>query len=151
MTAAGYDFDDDEAGTVDVEADEVGAGEEAKPTLFYASEDEFVRKHLRYHYRRPVGRPNRANFRWQAAWWKSEEAASRIEALWRLWEKARLDGGSGMSDWWISHCDRQMAMLLSATGPYALSLDENKAGEPLPYTPPPPSFFPPDNQPPEDT
>ncbi|PPH86343.1 hypothetical protein C5C95_14995 [Rathayibacter sp. AY1B7] len=54
-----------------------------------------------------------------------------------------------MSDWWISHCDRQMAMLLSPAGPYALSLDENKAGEPLPYTSPPASFFPPDNQPPE--
>lgn len=55
-----------------------------------------------------------------------------------------------MTDWRIRHCDRQMAMLLSAASPYALSLDENKAGEPLPYTPPPASFFPLDNQPPED-
>lgn len=119
---------------------------QAVPSLFYGSADEFVRKHLRFHYRRVVSRPGHGDFHWQAAWWKSEEAISRLEALWRAWEVARQDPGGGMSEWWLNHCDRQMHMLLSSSGPFAGSIDENKAGAPLPYLPPPEGFFAPDTQ-----
>ncbi|MBC7760879.1 MAG: DUF4913 domain-containing protein [Candidatus Saccharibacteria bacterium] len=67
-----------------------------------------MRKNLRYSYGRAVARPGRGDYRWQDAWWKSEEAISRIESLWRTWERARLDPSSGISDWWLNHCDRHM-------------------------------------------
>ena len=55
-----------------------------------------------------------------------------------------------MSDWWLNYCDRHMQVLLSTTGPFATSSDENKPGAPLPYSPPPAGFFDADRQPPED-
>jgi hypothetical protein len=119
----------------------IAEANEPQPALFYGSADEFVRKLLRYQYRRQVGRSGRAEFRWRAAWWKSEEAIARIEALWRAWEAARQDPAAGMSDWWLNHCDRQMMMLMSPVGPFALSEDTNRPGEPLPYDPPPTGFF----------
>lgn len=102
MTLKCYDFDADEGTATADETAAAASEEENKPTLFFASEDE----RLRYRYRRTVGRHNRANYRWRAAWFKREGAGARIEVLWRSWEKARFDGGSGMSDWWINHCDR---------------------------------------------
>jgi hypothetical protein len=135
-----YDLDTATAPVNDAEL------EPEEPTLFYGSADEFVRKLLRYQYRRQVGRSGRAEFRWRAAWWKSEEAIARIEALWRAWEAARQDPAAGMSDWWLNHCDRQMMILLSPIGPFALSEDANRPGEPLPYMDPPLRFFEPDKQ-----
>ncbi|RFA06426.1 hypothetical protein B7R54_18765 [Subtercola boreus] len=135
-----YDFDDEPDN-----AEEDGEAEKFVPTLFYGSADEFVRKQLRYKYRRQITRPGRGNFRWRASWWKSEEAISRIEALWRAWEKARQDPAA-MSDWWLTHCDRQMAVLLSPDGPFAGSEDESKPGDLLPYVAPPDGYFAPDHQ-----
>lgn len=68
VTAAGYDVDDAEAGTVDVEPGGSGTAEEDGPALFSASEDDFARKHLHYPYRHQVNDPDRASFRWRAAW-----------------------------------------------------------------------------------
>lgn len=144
-----YDFDaKPEPRDVDSEGasepdDEAAA--DSTPELFFGSADEFMRKQLRYKYRRAITRPGRGNFRWRASWWKSEEAISRIESLWRAWEKARQDPAA-MSDWWLTHCDRQMAVLLSPEGPFAGSEDESKPGDPLPYTAPPEGYFPPDKQ-----
>ena len=115
--------------------------------LFYGSVDEFVRKHLRFQYRRVVARPGRGEFRWKAAWWQSEEAVSRLEAVWRMWEAARQAPAAVSSIWWLSHCDRHMQVLLSPSGPFANSTDENKPGEPLPCTPAPDRWFAPDRQP----
>jgi hypothetical protein len=145
-----FSFDSEDTQLIESPDDDAAEAAPRAPALFYGSADEFVRKHLRYMYRRPVARPGRGDFRWRAAWWKSEEAISRIEALWRAWESARQDPAAGMSDWWLNHCDRQMAMLLSTSGPFAMSQDENKPGEPLPYTAPPPGYFADDRQPPED-
>lgn len=134
--ADSFDFDSPKSEVEEQPAQEA-------PKLFYGTVDEFVREHLRFKYRRTVGRPGRADLRWKAAWWESEEAISRLESIWRTWENARQDP-IGLSDWWINHCDRQMAVLLSSTGPFAQSEDENKPGDPLPYTPPPPHFFEPE-------
>lgn len=89
-----------------------------------------------------VGPPGYGDLRWKAAWWESEEELSRLETPWRGWEHARQDPLQ-MSDWWLNHFDRHMAVLLSSTGPFATSQDKNKLGDPLPYTPPPAGFFPP--------
>jgi Domain of unknown function (DUF4913) len=57
---------------------------------------------------------------WCPRWWAHAEAISRLIALWRAWEKARLEGPVAMSDWWLNHLDPHLRILLSATeGPFA--------------------------------
>ena len=111
----------------------------AEPTLFFGSVDEFVRERLRYTYSRRVG-PQGPN-RWAAEWWRYAEAISRLDALWRSWEALRLEPTFGMSVWWRDHADHHMRMLMSPEGPFAESRDENKGGDPLPYTAPPQGMF----------
>jgi len=82
-----------------------------EPRLFFGSVDEFVRERLRYTYARRVG-PQGPN-RWSAKWWKSPEAISRLDALWRSWEALRLQPTFGMSVWWRDHADHHMRMLMS--------------------------------------
>ncbi|MBG0741145.1 DUF4913 domain-containing protein [Paeniglutamicibacter antarcticus] len=66
---------------------------------------------------------------------------SRLEALWRSWEAARLEP-TAMSGWWRDDVDHHMSILMSTEGTFAASEDKNTPGEPLPYTPPPPSASP---------
>ncbi len=113
--------------------------EPAAPALYYASVDEFVREYLVNVYRRRVG--PRGSRRWSAEWWRNAEAIIRLEALWRAWEHLRLDGATGMSVWLRDHADPHMAMLFDPDGPFAGSDDENRAGAPLPYAPPPAGLF----------
>ncbi len=102
--------------------------------LFYGSVDEFVREVILPMYQRKVG--PRSSRRWSAEWWRSAEAVSRLDALWRAWEHLRLDGALGMSTWWRDHADYHMNILFPPDGPFGRSEDENKPGAPLPYTPP---------------
>lgn len=58
-------------------------------------------------------------FEWCPSWWDHPEAVQRIESLWRAWEALRLQGGIGMSQWWVSHADRQLAVLCNPdVGPF---------------------------------
>jgi hypothetical protein len=58
-------------------------------------------------------------FEWCPQWWDHPEAVQRIEALWRAWEVLRLDGGTGMSTWWVDHADPQLALLCNPDiGPF---------------------------------
>jgi hypothetical protein len=58
-------------------------------------------------------------FEWCPQWWDHPEAVQRIEALWRAWEVLRLDGGIGMSTWWVAHADPQLALLCNPDiGPF---------------------------------
>lgn len=132
-----WDFDDEptehqESGTKDSASEE--------PELFFGSVDEFVREHLIHVYRRKVGA--QGQHRWAAEWWRSAEAISRLESVWRSWEHLRLEGTTGMSVWWLQHADPQMRVLMDPDGPFALSEDENKRGGPLPYREPPVGLFP---------
>lgn len=121
------------------EQDPAPADDDASPELFFGSVEEFVREVIVPIYRRKVGA--RGSRRWSAEWWRSAEAISRLEALWRSWEHLRLDGATGMSTWWRDHADYHMNALFDPDGPFGASQDENKAGEPLPHTPPPPGLF----------
>lgn len=90
-----------------------------------------MREYLIKVYRRPVGA--QGGMKWAARWWEYPEALSRLDALWRAWEHLRLDLATGMSVWWRDHADHHMPVLLSPSGPFAASNDQNKRGEPLPY------------------
>lgn len=123
------------------------AAEEAQ--LFYRSVDEFVSEFLIYAYRRRINGRDRV---WSAEWWRHEEAIMRLEALWRAWEHLRLDPALGMSVWWRDHADPHMAALMSPDGPFAgedasSASNINRAGQPLPYLPPPAGLLPREHHP----
>ncbi len=80
-------------------------------------------------------RPLSPTLRWCACWWDHAEAISRLEALWRTWEVARLDPLRGMAVWYRDHLDGQLPVLLSAAGPFAqCAPDRHAATRPLPTT-----------------
>ena len=110
--------------------------------LYYGSVDEFVREFVCPIFRRNVGEEGRADYRWSARWWESAEAITRLEAMWRAWEHLRMDASTGTSVWLRDHADHHLGVLMSPTGPWALSKDTAGPDEPLPYEPPPPDLFP---------
>jgi len=127
------------------EAEPGAPAADGPPALYFGSVDEFVREYLCKVYRRRVD--GRAQHRvWAAEWWKYDEAAIRLEALWRAWEHLRQDPATGMSVWWRDHADHHMGVLFDPdSGPFGrVDGEENscKPGEPLPYAPPPPGMFP---------
>lgn len=115
----------------------------SEPTLYFGSVDEFFRDYLRHVYKRRIDGRTRY---WAARWWEYDEAAIRLEALWRAWEHLRLDPATGMSSWWRDHADYHMRILMDPDGPFSAveASEENtcKKGAPLPYTPPPAGMFP---------
>jgi hypothetical protein len=116
------------------------------PELVFASVDEWFRRYWRFSYRRRVSGKGTGTGRWSARWWENDEALQRLTTLWRGWEAARQDPALGTSAWWINHADPHMILLLSSSGPFASSQDENLPGKPLPYTRPPEGLFDPDRQ-----
>lgn len=116
-------------------------------STYYGSVDEWMRRWMLPTYRR-ITKGGQGGVLWRADWWRSAEALSRLDAMWRAWEHLRLDPATGMSVWWRDHADPHMGVLLSADGPFknhrAAEGGTNRAGEQLPYDAPPPGFFPPD-------
>lgn len=51
------------------------------------------------------------------------EAVSRLGALWRDFERYRIDPAFGMSGWCREHADPTMTVLMSTHGPFADSRD----------------------------
>lgn len=136
-----------EAATAAAEAElnpsaEAEASAEDAPVLYYGSVDEFVREFVCPIFRRNVGEEGRADYRWSARWWESAEAITRLEAMWRAWEHLRMDASTGTSVWLRDHADHHLGVLMSPTGPWALSKDTAGPDAPLPYEPPPPDLFP---------
>ena len=121
---------------------EAEASAEDAPVLYYGSVDEFVREFVCPIFRRNVGEEGRADYRWSARWWESAEAITRLEAMWRSWEHLRMDASTGTSVWLRDHADHHLGVLMSPTGPWALSKDTAGPDEPLPYEPPPSDLFP---------
>ena len=113
-------------------------GEDA-PQLHFANLDEFVREFVVKTFRRRVG--PQAKYRWAADWFRNSEAIVRLEAMWRSWERARLEP-TGMADWLREVADPQLEVLLDPDGPFRSSQDSNGPDEPLPYEQPSPHLFP---------
>ena len=67
---------------------------------------------------------------------------ARLEAMWRAWEHLRMDAATGTSVWLRDHADHHLGVLMSPTGPWALSKDTAGPDEPLPYEAPPEGLFP---------
>lgn len=65
-------------------------------------------------YRREVA----GDFRWCARWWEHPEAVLRLEALWRSWEKLRLDPDFGMAVWYRDYVDVSLLVLTGVRGPF---------------------------------
>ncbi|WP_236572095.1 MULTISPECIES: DUF4913 domain-containing protein [unclassified Nocardiopsis] len=128
-----HGWDDEE------EDDTEGVDQEEQPELYYGSVDEFVREVILPMYQRKVG--PRGHRRWASQWWRSAEAVSRLDSLWRSWEHLRQDGATGMSSWWRDHADYHMERLFDPDGPFGASQEANKPGDPLPYEAPPPGLF----------
>ena len=87
-------------------------------------------------------RPLSPTVRWCAQWWDHAEAISRLEALWRTWEVARLDELRGVASWYRDHLDPQLAVLLSAGGPFAqCTQDRHAPTQPLATLPAPEGYW----------
>jgi hypothetical protein len=117
---------------------------EAEPQLLFGSVDEWVRVWLRVTYRRRI---DGDKVKWEPDWWRFPEAVNRLDVLWRAWEQMRREPGASMSAWWRDHADHHMAVLMSATGPFAArgtGYAKATASEPLPYQAPPEGLFTPE-------
>jgi hypothetical protein len=81
----------------------------------YGSAEAWVSDWLSVHYAHPM-----TNGRvFCPDWTEHPEAVSRLEALWREWERVAADGGRGMAAFWIGLLDPMMAALTDEHGPFA--------------------------------
>lgn len=91
--------------------------------------EEFVPVHAR-----PIG----GEFRWCLQWWDHVEAVSRFEALWKAWEKLRLDPVFGMAVWYRDYLDISLPMITGPRGPFArCSPERHEPLKTLPIQPAP--------------
>jgi hypothetical protein len=96
-------------------------------------------------YRRSVHGHHRV---WCPEWWRHSEAVTRLDALWRAWERLRLDPATGLSVWFRDHADHHMTILLDADGPLkgCDGTHSRRPLDPLPHEGPPPGTFEPDDK-----
>jgi hypothetical protein len=84
------------------------------PTRTYADVDAFVTDWLAPTYRRSFETGGRV---WCAQWREHPEAVSRLTGLWLAYEHLAAGAdGTGLSTWWLAHCDPTMAALTDDTG-----------------------------------
>ncbi|WP_017972363.1 DUF4913 domain-containing protein [Actinopolyspora halophila] len=105
----------------------------------YPSVEEWVNGWLAPMIRRPLG----TTAAWCPHWWAHPEAVARLEALWRCWEAARLDGPMAMSTWWLQHADPHLALLTDPDrSPFASCHDGHRDElAPLPTEPAPAGWW----------
>ncbi|MGS2805167.1 DUF4913 domain-containing protein [Nocardia sp. MW-W600-9] len=82
----------------------------------YPNVVEFVNGYLSKVYRRQV--TDISDTVWCPEWWRHTEAVIRLDALWQAWEHYRLEGGPGISVWFLDHADNHMAKLFDPRGPF---------------------------------
>ncbi|WP_416447277.1 DUF4913 domain-containing protein [Leucobacter sp. HNU] len=107
--------------------------EAPQPELVFANAIAWFDGWCRHVYRRKLpGRGTSPN--WREDWWRDPEARTRIDSIWRAWEKLRLDPATGMSVWFKDHGDYHMGVLMGEGGPFATEdSPKSKLGTPLPH------------------
>lgn len=89
--------------------------DEAPEDRPYATVEAFVREFLAPTFRRELGGARA----WCAQWRRHPEAVSRLTGLWLAHEQLAREP-TGVSTWWLLHCDPTMRVLLDAdAGPFA--------------------------------
>lgn len=115
--------------------------EEEPPPLKYETLPDFVRWFAGW-YRRDVFIGHELN--WCRQWWKHDEAALRLDCLWRSFELLRHEAGTGLSSWLRDHVDVHMPRLMAEDGPLEGCTPEAHAERPLrelPVEDPPPDWW----------
>lgn len=114
----------------------------AAPQPRFDSVEHWVQDWLRPIVRRTVNerRPG-TRIVWCAQWWQHAEAIDRLEACWRAWEVARLDGGRGIADWWLTVMDPMWAQLTSPDGPFSECQRAHSLPPQLPIDPAPTGWW----------
>jgi hypothetical protein len=84
------------------------------PVPVFSVVEDWVAEYFLLMFRRPLG----GMYRWCPQWWAHPEAVSRLTALWRSWEAMRLEPATGISDWYGSHLDHHLPILLGPDGPF---------------------------------
>ncbi|MCX4099218.1 DUF4913 domain-containing protein [Nocardia sp. alder85J] len=119
--------------------------EEEQKQLFYPNVEAFVEKFLAVVYAREVVRARAdTDIKWCPQWHDHPEAASRLGAMWRAWEHARLGKTSELSSWWRDHADHHMAVLMSPDGPFkncSIGKGKHAVLDPLPLEAATPGSF----------
>ncbi|GGK39696.1 DUF4913 domain-containing protein [Nocardia camponoti] len=85
-------------------------------TNAYPNVVEFVVHYLSRVFRRQV--TDVSDTVWCPEWQRHPEALIRLDALWQSWEHYRLQGGVGISIWFLQHADPHMAKLFDPSGPF---------------------------------
>jgi len=108
-----YDVLDAFGAGTEYPAGPIGDGPDVPPPAFGTVED-WVHTYFVPMFRRRLG----GQYRWCARWWEHAEAVSRLRALWRTWEAMRLEPATGIADWYGSHLDHHLPVLLGPDGPF---------------------------------
>lgn len=111
-------------------------------TTLYPTSSAWVKNYLTVVYWRRVG----TRHIWCPRWKAHPEAVVRIEAMWRAWEKMRLDDPMlGIATWFVEIGDPMMDRILDPDGPFKGCTAERhrpkaETDMTLPVAPPPPSL-----------
>lgn len=102
-----------------------------RSSRLYPDLESWVHDHLSQVVRRRLG----GHLTWCPEWYRHAEAIMRLMAMWQEWEMAIAEGT--MSNWWLSHCDPHLAVLMSRdNGPFmACTEKEHRPLKPLPLAP----------------
>ncbi|WP_405177157.1 DUF4913 domain-containing protein [Nocardia sp. NBC_01377] len=82
----------------------------------FATVNSFVEEYLVGIYQRQV--TDTSDTVWCDQWWRHGEAAARLTAVWRAWERWHRDERGGLSYWLVQHADRHMKQLFDPRGPF---------------------------------
>jgi len=93
---------------------DLDGGDEIEPA--YTDLDAWVGDWLLPTVERRVAEGSRGGIYWCAQWWAHPEGLQRIYALWREWERARVE--EGMSVWWRDHLDPHLHALCGENGAF---------------------------------
>jgi hypothetical protein len=103
----------------------------------YANVSDWATEWLLPTVERRYAQGSRGGVYWCDQWWAHPEGLQRIYALWREWEKARVD--DSMSNWWRDHLDPHLHALTGENGAFvACSPGRHYAPSLLPGRPLPP-------------